>query len=153
MAFYVVQHGMSLSKKLDPQKGLSPQGRQEVQRIAQVAAGYQVSISLIQHSGKLRAAQTAQIFGEYLKPKNGLQDIAGINPLDDVAGYATGIDMAEDRMVVSHLPFLERLVAYLITGNETPPVFRLQNAGVLCLDYYPDTQNVVIKWGLMPKIP
>ncbi len=40
MAIYLVQHGKSLSKDIDPEKGLSEEGISEVQRIAEVAAGY-----------------------------------------------------------------------------------------------------------------
>ena len=55
MAFYIVQHGTNLTKDLDPEKGLSPQGIEEVKKIAQVAQQYGVKVALIQHSGKNRA--------------------------------------------------------------------------------------------------
>ncbi len=40
MALYLVQHGKSLSKDQDPQKGLSEEGAVETRRIAEVAANY-----------------------------------------------------------------------------------------------------------------
>lgn len=55
-------------------------------------------------------------------------------------------------MLVGHLPFMERLTAYLITGSIERPVFRFQNGGIVCLDETPDKQSWVIKWSLMPHI-
>lgn len=152
MAFYVVQHGLSLQKQEDPQKGLSSEGRRQVERIAQVAAGYQVPVERIEHSGKKRAEQSAHIFGEYLKPQDGIHAVVGINPLDEVSSYAAAIDMQKSVMVVGHLPFLERLIAHLITGQTEKPVMRLQNGGIVCLDVYPDSDDVIVKWALMPNV-
>ncbi|MGB6010986.1 MAG: phosphohistidine phosphatase SixA [Desulfobacterales bacterium] len=150
MALFLVQHGRSLPKDKDPNKGLSEAGIHETERIAQVAKGYGVHVSSIAHSGKTRARQTADIFASALKPEGGLQEISGLNPLDDVTAVA--IDSTEDRMLVGHLPFMERLTAYLITGSIERPVFKFQNSGIVCLDKAPDIGSWVIKWALMPQI-
>jgi phosphohistidine phosphatase len=150
MALFLVQHGKSLPKDKDPNKGLSEAGIHETERIAQVAKGYGVHVSSIAHSGKTRACQTADIFASALKPEGGLQEISGLNPLDDVTAVA--IDSTEDRMLVGHLPFMERLTAYLITGSIERPVFKFQNSGIVCLDKAPDIGSWVIKWALMPQI-
>lgn len=150
MALFLVQHGKSLPKDKDPNKGLSEAGIHETERIAQVAKGYGVHVSSIAHSGKTRARQTADIFASALKPEGGLQEISGLNPLDDVTAVA--IDSTEDRMLVGHLPFMERLTAYLITGSIERPVFKFQNSGIVCLDKAPDIGSWVIKWALMPQI-
>jgi phosphohistidine phosphatase len=152
MALYLVQHGKSLPKEQDPGQGLSEQGRAEVRRIAQVAAGYGVRVSKIVHSGKLRASQTADICAEFLNPVQGIRAIEGIGPMDDVAAFSTQIDLPDNQMIVGHLPFMEKLIAYLITAKTAPPVFRVQNGGIVCLDYYPETTQVVIRWALMPKV-
>ena len=68
MAVFLVQHGKSLSKELDPEQGLSPEGISDVERIADVARGYGVHVASISHSGKKRALQTAEIFYSALKP-------------------------------------------------------------------------------------
>ena len=52
MALYIVQHGQSLTKELDPEKGLSNQGIETVEKIALVAQNYGVKVARIQHSGK-----------------------------------------------------------------------------------------------------
>ena len=152
MALFLLQHGKSLSKDKDPNKGLSEAGIDETERIAQVAKGYGVHVSSIAHSGKTRARQTADIFASALKPEGGLQEISGLNPLDDVTAVSDSIDSTEDRMLVGHLPFMERLTAYLITGSMERPVFKFQNSGIVCLDKPPDIMAWVIKWALMPHI-
>ena len=152
MAIYLVQHGKSLSKEQDPRKGLSEQGVAEAQRIAQVAAQYGVRVSRIVHSGKLRALQTAEIYAEQLSPPKGIRQIKGINPLDDAAAFGSALQIAGNDMIVGHLPFLEKLIAYLVTGKTGPPVFRMQNGGIVCLDFYPESTYVVIQWALMPHV-
>ncbi len=152
MALYLVQHGQCLSKDQDPQKGLSTQGFEQVQQIAQVAAAYGIQPANIDHSGKKRALQTAQIMADELKPKNGVRVIQGINPLDDVAAFAESVDSSHESMIVGHLPFLEKLVTFLIIGQLTPPVFRMQNGGIVCLDLYPGSRQLAVKWALMPEI-
>ncbi len=152
MAIFLVQHGKSLTKKEDPQKGLSPEGAEEVRRIAQVAAGYKVHVTSIHHSGKKRALQTAEILAELLKPTEGVSTVEGIAPLDDATAFAAGLDMGSNLMIVGHLPFLERLMAALVLDNIEPAIFQMQNGGIVCLDFYRDTQQVSIQWALMPRV-
>ena len=42
MALYLVQHGQSLPKEVDPDQGLSEKGVAETERIAGVAKNYQI---------------------------------------------------------------------------------------------------------------
>jgi phosphohistidine phosphatase len=152
MTLFLVQHGKSLPRDKDPQKGLSEEGIVETERIAQVAKGYKVRVDGISHSGKTRARQTADIFEAALKPSGGIHEQSGMNPLDDVTAFAHTIDPTEDIMLVGHMPFMERLTAYLITGSIEKPVFKVQNSGIVCLDKGPYTWSWVIKWTLMPNI-
>ena len=152
MALYLIQHGKSLPKDQDPDQGLSAEGIAETERIANLAKDYGVSVSQIRHSVKTRARQTAEIFANALNPKSGILEISGIKPMDDVAEFAAGIDAVEDIMLVGHLPFMERMTAFLITGSIDRPVFKFQNSGIVCLDKDPATQEWVILWSLMPAI-
>ena len=152
MALYLVQPGKSLSKDKDPSKGLSDEGVAETKRLADVAKEYGVHVGDIVHSGKTRAHQTAEIFAAALNPKGGLHEAGGLKPLDDVADYAKTIDNSKDRMLVGHLPFMERMTSHLITGTTQNPVFKFQNSGIVCLDQDPDSRRWVIKWTLMPNI-
>ena len=150
MAIYIVQHGRCVTKEVDPDRPLLSEGRTEVERIAGVAAGYGICPSVIYHSGKTRARETASIYGKALGA--GVSEMAGMNPMDDVERFAARVDSQSQAMFVGHLPFLERLVAFLITGNLDIPVFKLQNGGVLCMDKDSDTGRWSIRWGLMPNV-
>jgi len=152
MALYLIQHGKSLPKDQDPDQGLSEDGTTETERIASLARDYGVRVSQIRHSVKTRARQTAEILARALKPQNDIQEISGIKPTDDVAACAAKIDPDENVMLVGHLPFMERITSYLITGSIDQPLIKFQNSGIVCLDKDPETQGWVIKWTLMPNI-
>ena len=152
MALFLVQHGKSLPKDVDPGQSLSEQGISDVKRIAEVAKGYGINVSGIHHSGKTRARMTAEIFASDLAPKDGIQQVVGMAPMDDVTAFAKTIIPNEKKIFVGHLPFMERLTAYLITGSQEKPVFKFQNGGIVCLDVFPETESWAIKWSLMPNI-
>lgn len=152
MALYVVQHGKNMPKTEDPQKGLSEKGKLDTERIAEVAAGYQVHVSHILHSGKKRARETADILTRRLSPQDGSESVDGLNPLDDVRPFAERLGLGQDIMLVGHLPFLERLVGLLVCGNPDQMLFKMQNSGILCLDQMADVKNPFIRWALMPTI-
>jgi phosphohistidine phosphatase len=152
VALFLVQHGKSLSKDIDPDQNLSKEGILEVERIANAAKRYGIRVSRIEHSGKIRAQQTADIFASALNPKYGVLERSGLKPLDDVMALANEINSKDNLMLVGHLPFMERLTSYLITGSTDKPVFKFQNGGILCMDQDMDAHTWVIKWALMPYI-
>jgi phosphohistidine phosphatase len=152
MSIYLVQHGLSLPKEIDPEKGLSEKGITDVERIADVAQGYRVQVATIVHSGKKRARQTAEILASRLEPPEGVAAVPGLRPMDDVVAFSARIESDSNTMYVGHLPFMERLAAFLLTGNYDKPVFKFQNGGIVCLYQDVDLQTWVIKWALMPKI-
>jgi phosphohistidine phosphatase len=150
MAIFLAQHGLSLPKDQDPQKGLSEKGHADTVRMAEVVKAYKIPVSKIVHSGKKRAEQTAVIFNETLGVKNPCERIEGINPLDDVTVFAGRIDPQSNEMVVGHLPFMERLVSHLTTGTLDLRVYKFQNSGIVCLENEED--NWFIKWALNPNM-
>ena len=155
MALFLVQHGISAGKAVDLEKELTQQGKIETERIAGLAKGYDIKVSKIIHSGKKRAEQTASIYHNALSLTNPLEVVSGINPLDDVRPFATTIKPGPGLMVVGHMPFMQRLVSYLITGSEDIQVYQFQNSGIVCLSASEDVAgefNWFIKWTLNPNI-
>ena len=155
MALFLVQHGLSAAKDVDPKRGLTSQGRVETERIAQVAKGDGIKVKKIVHSGKNRAEQTATIYHAALSLKNPLEVVSGINPLDDVRTFAGSIIPDSGLMVVGHMPFMQRLVSYLTTDSEEIQVYQFQNSGIVCLSSSEVTDgklNWFIKWTLNPNI-
>jgi phosphohistidine phosphatase len=152
MSVYLVQHGKSLPKDKDPEKGLSEEGIAGAERIASVAGGYHVHVTRIVHSGKKRARQTAEIMASSLQPIEGVHEGHGLGPMDDIVPIADSLDGKSNHMFVGHLPFMSRLASYLITGSTERPVFKFQNGGILCLDENPEINSWIIRWSLMPDI-
>ncbi|MBW2335618.1 MAG: phosphohistidine phosphatase SixA [Deltaproteobacteria bacterium] len=152
MALYLVQHGQSLPKDVDPDQGLSEKGVAETERIAEVAKNYHINVGKILHSVKTRARKTADILASALNPTESVKEVEGLKPMDDVAGFAASLNPDTNTLLVGHLPFMERMTAYLVTGSIDKPVFKFQNSGIVCLDKDPETGSWVIVWTLMPNI-
>lgn len=66
MRLYLVQHGEAKKEEEDPLRPLSERGREDVQRVAKYVEKLDIKASIIFHSGKLRAKQTAEILAEKL---------------------------------------------------------------------------------------
>jgi phosphohistidine phosphatase len=152
MPLFLVQHGKSLPKEQDPQRGLSDEGRAEVHQVAAEARRHGVKVDRIVHSGKRRAEQTAEIFAAALDPANGIERRDGLKPLDDVVAIADGLDADDNLMLVGHLPFMELLAAYLVAGFTDRPVIRFRNGGIVAFDQEPERRTWHIQWTLVPGI-
>ena len=150
MAIFLVQHGQCFAKATDPNRSLTPQGRENITRLAKQAAEAGITVTTIYHSGKLRAQQTAELFSHHFKASQ-VESINGIGPLDDVEEFVNGFQWPENAMIVGHLPFMERLTSYLLTGNHEPALIKFQNACIVCLEQNDNIQWQV-KWTLMPVI-
>ena len=152
MPLYLVRHGEALSEAADPDRSLTEAGKATAHAMAKLAAAFNIPVSQIFHSGKTRARQTADIFSKYLKPAAGVKAIKAINPNDDATKIAPELDPALNTMLVGHLPFMERLVSYLITGSPDQSIIKFQTGGIVCLDRIEKNKSWHIKWALMPKM-
>ena len=152
MAIYLVQHGKSYAKEKDPEQGLTPDGRSESMRMAELVASHHIPVAAIIHSGKKRALETAEIFREKLGGVTRFEKADGMNPGDDVIQFAGTLDPTKNEMYVGHLPFMERLVSYLVGCPTEKVVFKFQNAGVVCVDGGPEAGAWTIRWSLMPRL-
>ena len=116
------------------------------------AGCFLVPVSQVLHSGKTRARQTAEIMASYLNPSLGVKEIKGINPNDDVTEIPKNLNPLKNIMLVGHLPFLEKLVSYLITGTKDKTIIKFQYGGIVCLDKDSSNQFWHVKWALMPDM-
>ena len=152
MPLYLVRHGQADSGAFNPDPSLTEEGRAEVDRMAHLASAFAMPVSQILHSSKIRARQTAAIMNHYLKPSSGIKEIKGINPNDDVTEISNILEPSNNIMLVSHLPFLERLVSYLVIDTTNKTIIRFQTGGIVCLDRDAEMQSWYIKWALMPDM-
>ncbi|MCW8855365.1 MAG: phosphohistidine phosphatase SixA [Gammaproteobacteria bacterium] len=150
MKIYLMQHGEAKPKQVDPERALSVQGQQDVQKIADFINQSEMRVNRIIHSGKLRAQQTAEIISA--KITTATTEISScINPNDDVIDFLEEIDNTEDELlVVGHLPFLSKLVTALVTGSDND-LLRYQPASIVCLER-DDQECWLINWMLRPEL-
>ena len=150
MDFYLVRHGEAVSETLDPQRPLTRVGREEVERVAGLAASRKIGVSAIFHSGILRAKQTAEIFAEFLAPAVLVQQITGLLPQDDPTIAKAELELAERSvMLVGHLPHMNRLAALLVNGDTDRQIIEFSPATMVCC-----SRNGVhwkIAWTLAPQ--
>jgi phosphohistidine phosphatase len=152
MPLYLVRHGEAQPEVIDPDRSLTEAGKGTVEGMARLVAAFNIPVSEILHSGKTRARQTAEIFTHHLKPTVGIKEAKRIKPNDDVTKIEPELDPSLNLMLVGHLPYLERLVSYLVTGSPDRPIIKFQTAGIVCLDRIGTHGPWHIKWALMPKM-
>ncbi len=152
MAIFLVQHGISNLKEVDPERGLSDEGARITKRIGETARKQSIHISSIRHSGKKRALETAEIFAGLFGLQDKVFQVSGLAPFDDVPAMAGELNSDENVMIIGHLPFLEKLTSFMVTGSTEYKVVEFQNSGIICLDKTSGSKFWFIKWMLMPDI-
>ena len=152
MAIYLVQHGQAVSQENDPQRPLAAIGIKETSHIASVAEYYMVPVEQIIHSEKLRARQTAEIFANKLKPAHGLQQSPDMAPDSDIMPIVEKIRNSENLMLIGHLPFLQKLLSFLLTGSSDYQMMKFQYSGITCLEKDGKSDRWQIKWTLSRHI-
>jgi phosphohistidine phosphatase len=146
---YLVQHGLSMPEEMDPEKALSPEGNKQSRNMAEFLKEKNIRVDSIWHSPKKRAVQTAHIMAEILAcPET--QERKGLNPLDPVGNLPGEIkSLNKDLMIVGHLPFLQKLASFLLSGTEDNQFISIRNSGVICLEY---TDSWKLLWTVVPEL-
>src|SRR3954462_7952797 len=96
MRVYLARHGKAKSVEDDPNCGLTDKGHEEVTRVAEFLGGLRITVSLIQHSGKMRAEETAHILASYLRCTAGPCQTTGLAPDDDPKATANFLNVYTD---------------------------------------------------------
>jgi phosphohistidine phosphatase len=133
MKLYLAQHGPAVDKSINRDRPLSDIGQEEVNGVAKYLKQSNAKIAGIYHSGKTRAEQTAEIFASQLGIGN-VEQLDGLNPNDDVEAVVEKINsLTDDTMIVTHIPFLPRMVSRLLTGDPASEASALPG-NIVCLD-------------------
>ena len=77
MNVYLLRHGQAEASHMDRQRRLTERGRVQVTWVSRRAVERGLAVSVIMHSGKLRARQTAEILAASAKPAGGIRQITG----------------------------------------------------------------------------
>lgn len=151
MKIYLVRHGESLSSDVDPNQGLSVQGIRETEAMAFFLKRIPFKVDEILHSTKLRAKQTAEILARLLAPDLALIQREGLKPNDPIEPIFNEIRTFDQNvMIVSHLPFLEKLLTKLTMGEEHVSPITLCGSCLICLEG--EGSSWQIAWVVSPKL-
>jgi phosphohistidine phosphatase len=152
MRLYLVQHGKAVDKNVNPDRPLTSEGAQEVDRVATFLKGQPLDIAEIWHSGKTRARQTAERLASALAPSVVPRSREGLAPDDDASGLKRVLEKRhENLMIVGHLPFLSKLAGLLLTGDEDEQVVGFRNGGVVCLER-DEADRWRVAWAVAPEL-
>lgn len=152
MKLYLMRHGDYVADVLQTGGPLSDKGRNDITQIAKFIAPLHLSVTALFHSNKLRAQQTAELLKESIKATRGTQIHQKIAPNDEAKEFANEIiDADETIFVVSHLPFLARLVSVLVVGNEDCDLVTFEPGTVVALSQV-ETRRFTIDWVLTPQL-
>lgn len=151
MKLYLARHG---DYALDTAQGLdvlTDQGRNEITQLATQLRQMNLQVENILHSEKNRAKQTAELLASGITSKEAPIVYKGLNPDDEVSEIAGEIPhWNKDLLIVGHLPFMSKLVSFLLIRHEFPEIVNFQTGTIACLGQIDKTQWA-IDWVLSPS--
>ena len=152
MKLYLVQHGEACAKDVDPERPLTDQGNADTDRLAVFLKQAGIQVERVIHSGKLRAAQTAEYLAKAIAPGVEPESSGIINPNDDPGAFDWQSDSWDrDTLVVGHLPFMAKLVSHLVIEEENRPIIAWQPGSIVCLERENST-HWQINWMIRPEL-
>ncbi len=150
MQVYLAHHGEAVGPDVDVRRPLSSDGRRGVTLLAAAAAAKGIRPSIVWHSGKLRARQTAE---EYWRACNALAPLVAtrhLQPDDPPVWMRDRLrHEAGDILIAGHFPHLPRLLTLLLTGHDDASTGFPIN-GIVALETHDDGETWVELWRLPP---
>lgn len=156
MKLYLMRHGDAKSAQEDPSRPLSSLGEAQVVKTASQLQAAGVVIPRVQHSGILRAEQTAEsLFGAVMGQE--LLVHPNLTPNQSVPDLVLELnamrDDLQDLLLVGHMPNLSALSSTLCMGRATPELFWFDTATLVCLMPSPyNNQLWMVDWVLKPTV-
>ena len=150
MNLYLVRHGKAEDGADDRARRLTDRGRQAVERVARRLRKADVHVGRIEHSGLVRAEETAEILARAVGGE--LFAVDDLHPSDDVAATASRLRNGArgDLMLVGHQPYMGRLASNLLVGDADADLLHFVTGAVVCLS--DDEGGWALEWLLTPGI-
>lgn len=150
MLLYLVRHGKAEAGADDRARGLTGKGRSSVERVARRLQKADVRPERIEHSGLVRARQTAEILQSALGGE--LTEVNDLYPDADVASAADRLGQEDDGavMLVGHLPYMAKLTSYLVVGDADVPLLDFATGSVACLEG--QGMGWEVRWFVTPEV-
>lgn len=137
MEIYLMQHGPCLPESVDPERPLSPMGRETVHKTARAMNTLSIRPEIILTSPKLRAFQTADILAQALGfPERAVGRTDALKAMTPARDTLAFLEQYRDRSVVllvGHQPSIGAVAGALI-GTRTSDTVEVSNAGLIRVD-------------------
>lgn len=154
MEIYMMQHGNALPKDKDPERGLSPEGENQIRLSGRALKRLNVSLDLIVSSPKKRARQTAQIVAyEVAYPEDRIEVTETLEPLfpaSEAVSYMRSFTEKERILLAGHLPSLAEIASSLMSEIHISIQFEMGGVCRIDVEELP-THKGVLKWYLTPE--
>jgi len=119
---YLAHHGDAVGPDVDPRRPLSDSGRASVDALAAQAAALGAHPSIVWHSGKLRAKQTAEAYWRVCNALASFSATRDLQPEDPPQWIQDRLRGEEhDVLIAGHYPHLPRLLEALTGSAAFPP--------------------------------
>jgi phosphohistidine phosphatase len=152
MKLYLVQHGEACAKEVDPDRPLTDPGKAEIEQLADFLKRAGIQVERVIHSGKLRAAQTAERLANAIAAGVELESSGIINPNDNPKAFDWQSDSWDrDTLVVGHLPFMAKLVSHLLIEDENRLITAWQPGSIVCLQRE-NGAHWRLNWMIRPEL-
>ncbi len=154
MEIYMMQHGEALPKEEDPERGLSPDGKRQIDLSAKALKRMGLRFDLIICSPKKRARQTAEIVAKELGyPIEKIEvspDFKPLSPPADAISYLKSFVDKGRIFIAGHLPSLAEIASELMSEGHI--TIQFQMGCVCCIDVEElPTHKGKLMWHLTPK--
>lgn len=152
MNVYLIRHAHAVDASEDPERPLSPRGRDQVLALA----AFLKRSGLFQplafwHSPLLRSRETAELLGQRLRLAVPFLLMPDLEPEDDPRAAARRIKAANHAVaIIGHEPHLSALATLLVVGQAGPPVFVMKKCSALALEGVGSHWSV--RWHVAPDL-
>lgn len=151
MKLYLMRHGEALSPQLDPERGLTDNGKLNIETVAKYLKQNSLTFKHIYHSEKKRARQTAVIMANIISPDVTPALHQHITPNDDPHLILAKINnWNEDTLITSHLPFIPDLITLLTGKDAFLTAITFETGTIVCLKRN-NNSSWTIEWSVCPS--
>ena len=151
MILYLVHHGDAVGAAVNTQRPLSVAGREQVERLAVDAAARGAHPSVVWHSGKLRARQTAEAFWRQCNALAEFSATRDLQPDDPPQWFADRVKgETRDILIAGHYPHLPRLLQLMTSGSAGSSRGSFPQHGVVALESRDEGNTWSELWRISP---
>lgn len=152
MRLLIMQHGEAMPAQENPDRPLTERGRKDVEGVARTLASAGIQVQQVYHSGKTRARESAGILAARVGAAEASAATEGIGAKDNPLAFVDRVEaLPAGTAIVSHLPFVARLVSVILSGNDEPQLVEFVPGTVACLERG-EEGGWRIAWMLRPEL-